>query len=95
MRNVLALIAVAGAALTTLSNPASAASAAIYSTAEGAQSACPSEEVVWLNLNQTRYYHKSQASYGGTGGAYACVSAAHAKGYREAKESIQQATKTE
>ncbi len=68
-----------------LSHGASAAHPAIYASAEGAQTTCPSEEVVWLDLQFSKYYHKTASEYGQRGGAYACVSAAHAKGFREAK----------
>ncbi|HLY59013.1 MAG TPA: hypothetical protein VKS60_25855 [Stellaceae bacterium] len=74
--------------------PASAASGGFYATADGAQATCPSEEVVWLDLAQSRYYHKTQPSYGKSGGVYACITAARAKAYREAKEAASDTAKS-
>ena len=62
------------------------AGSGVYSTEADAQAACPKSEVVWVKIKRSTYYHKSQAGYGGTGGAYACVDAARKSGYREAKD---------
>lgn len=92
LRHILALSLAVPVCL-TLSQPASAAKAALFSSVEGAQTTCPAEEVVWLDLNRQKFFHKDQADFGKTGGAYACVSAAKAKGYREAPQ--QQTAKSE
>jgi hypothetical protein len=79
---IFALSAVA--AVATLSAPAYAGGG-LYPTEEGAQSTCPSQEVVWLQLQSSKYFHKTSAVYGGKNGAYACVAKARSAGYREAK----------
>ena len=74
---------------------AAAASGGFYATPAGAQSTCPTEEVVWLVLSESRYYHKTQPSYGKGSGVYACVSAARAKAYREATEAASDSAKSD
>jgi hypothetical protein len=61
------------------------ADSGIYPTEIGAQSTCPNQEVVWLQLQSQKYFHKSAALYGSKDGAYACVAKARSAGYREVK----------
>ena len=79
-------------ALFTAAAPAFAYSH-IYPTEAGAQATCPANEVVWLDLNRQVYFHKASAEFGKSGGAFACVSAARDRGYREAKIPVQEAAK--
>jgi hypothetical protein len=75
-----ALFAAAAAAL-----PASAATS-LYTTAEVAAAACGADEVVWVDLDRGRFYHKNQDKFAkGNNGGYSCLKAAHAQ-YREAHE---------
>jgi hypothetical protein len=76
-----------------VSQPAAAGQGAFYTTDGAAQASCPNDEVVWLDLDAARYYHKTQASYGAKGGAYACIRVAQAKSYREAKQPVQETAK--
>jgi hypothetical protein len=73
------------AALAAMSTPAHAGTA-LYSTEAAAQQACQADEVVWVDLDRGKFYHKAQANYGkGGNGGYACQKAAHAQ-YREAHD---------
>jgi hypothetical protein len=58
------------------------ARAELFSSAESAQAACPSEQVVWFQLSGRVYYTKTQTQFGGSGGVFACESVAKSKGYR-------------
>ena len=78
-------IAVALFAATTASLPVSAATA-MYATEPAAVAACAADEVVWVDLDRGRFYHKAQANFAkGNNGGYACLKAAHAQ-YREGHE---------
>jgi hypothetical protein len=58
----------------------------LFATEPAAQQACPSDEVVWVDLDRGRFYHKTQAAFGKSGnGGYACMKMAHAQ-YREGHE---------
>ena len=62
------------------------AATGLFATEPAAQQACQADEVVWVDLDRGRFYHKAQANYGkGGNGGYACMKAAHAQ-YREAHE---------
>ncbi len=58
----------------------------LFATEPAASQACGPDEVVWIDLDHGRFYHKSQAAYakGGNGG-YACMKMAHAQ-YRESHD---------
>jgi hypothetical protein len=76
-----AFLVVAAAA----SMPATAATA-LFATEAAATQACAADEVVWVDLDHGRFYHKASASYAkGNNGGYACLKGAHAQ-YREAHE---------
>jgi hypothetical protein len=78
-----AIALVAAAAATTL--PVSAATA-LFATEPAAAQACGADEVVWVDLDRGRFYHKSQAAYAkSNNGGYACMKAAHAQ-YRESHD---------
>jgi hypothetical protein len=78
-------IAVALFAATVASLPAVAATS-MYATPEAAAAACGADEVVWVDLDRGRFYHKSQDKFAkGSNGGYACMKAAHAQ-YREGHE---------
>ncbi len=62
------------------------ASTSLYPTEAAAQSACQADEVVWVDLDRGKFYHKTQANYGkNSNGGYACMKAAHAQ-YRESHD---------
>ena len=62
------------------------AEANLFVSEEQAQEACKPDEVVWIDLDRGRYYHKAQSAYGrGSNGGYSCAKAAHAK-YRESHD---------
>jgi hypothetical protein len=65
--------------------PAVAASQ-MFATEAAATQTCGADEVVWVNLDNGRFYHKNQAAYAkGNNGGYACMKAAHSQ-YREAHD---------
>ena len=58
----------------------------LYATPEAATNACGADEVVWVDLDRGRFYHKNQEKFAkGNNGGYACLKAAHAT-YREAHD---------
>jgi hypothetical protein len=62
------------------------AQASLFVSEEQAQGACKADEVVWIDLDRGRYYHKSQSAYGkSNNGGYSCAKAAHST-YREAHD---------
>ncbi|HEX4506823.1 MAG TPA: hypothetical protein VH722_13920 [Alphaproteobacteria bacterium] len=62
------------------------AATGMYNTPEAAAAACGADEVVWIDLDRGRFYHKSQEKFAkGNNGGYACLKAAHAT-YREAHD---------
>jgi hypothetical protein len=76
---VMAALLAAGAAIT----PTALAATGLFATEAAAQQACASDEVVWVDLDRGRFYHKAQSAFGkGNNGGYACMKAAHAQ-YRE------------
>ena len=78
-------IAVALFAATAASLPASAATS-LYATEPAATAACGTDEVVWIDLDRGKFYHKASANFAkGNNGGYTCFRAAHAQ-YREAHE---------
>jgi hypothetical protein len=78
-----AIVFLAGAAL--ISVPVTAATG-IFATEQAASGACGADEVVWVDLDHGRFYHKAQASYAKSGnGGYACMKTAHAQ-YRESHD---------
>lgn len=78
-------VAVALFAASTAAIPAFA-STNLFSTEPQASAACASDEVVWVDLDHGRFYHKSQANFAkGSNGGFACLKAAHAE-YREGHE---------
>ncbi len=86
MKSMILSLGVVAAALVAGSFSTEAkADTGLYPTEAGAQSTCPSQEVVWLQLQSSKYFHKSAAVYGSKDGAYACVTKARSAGYREAK----------
>jgi hypothetical protein len=78
-------IAIALLAATTAALPAVAATS-LFATEPAATAACASDEVVWVDLDHGRFYHKAQSNFAkGNNGGFACLKAAHAQ-YREAHE---------
>ncbi len=62
------------------------AGVSMFATEAEAQQACHGEEVVWVDLDRSRYYHKGQPAFAkGSNGGYACLKGAHAQ-YREGHE---------
>jgi hypothetical protein len=81
-------LAFAAAALLAGSFTLSTANAAtsLFATEPAAQQACQADEVVWVDLDRGRFYHKSQSAFAkSSNGGYACLKAAHAQ-YREAHD---------
>ena len=78
-----ALVLLAGGVVTAA--PA-IASTGLFATEPAAQQACQADEVVWVDLDRGRFYHKAQTAFGkSNNGGYACLKAAHAQ-YREAHD---------
>ena len=76
-----AFLVVAAAA----SMPATAATA-LFATEAAATQACAADEVVWVDLDHGRFYHKAQSNFAkGNNGGYACAKAAHSQ-YRESHD---------
>jgi hypothetical protein len=58
----------------------------LYATPDAAATACGADEVVWVDLDRGKYYHKNQANFAkGNNGGYACAKAAHSQ-YRESHD---------
>lgn len=58
----------------------------LFATEPAASSACGTDEVVWVDLDRGKFYHKAQAAFAkGNNGGYACMKAAHAQ-YRESHD---------
>ncbi len=58
----------------------------LYATPEAATAACGADEVVWVDLDRGKFYHKTQANFAkGSNGGYACMKAAHSQ-YRESHD---------
>jgi hypothetical protein len=58
----------------------------LYATPEAAATACGADEVVWVDLDRGKFYHKAQANFAkGNNGGYACGKAAHSQ-YRESHD---------
>ena len=58
----------------------------LYATADAATAACGADEVVWVDLDRGKFYHKAQANFAkGNNGGYACMKAAHSQ-YRESHD---------
>jgi hypothetical protein len=82
------MLAVAAAAALGLGLGASSthAATALYATEAAAQTACQADEVVWVDLDRGRFYHKAQSGYAKSkNGGYACQKTAHAQ-YRESHD---------
>ena len=74
---VIPLAAIAAFAVPSL------AATGLYATEDAATATCGSDEVVWVDLDRGRFYHKGMADYGkGGNGGYACMKAAKLQ-YRE------------
>jgi hypothetical protein len=70
---------------TTAIAPAFAATP-LFATEPAAAQACGADEVVWIDLDHGRFYHKAQANFAkGNNGGYACAKAAHSQ-YRESHD---------
>ncbi len=84
----IATSAIAIALLAATAAPLSAVAATgLFATEANAAQACAADEVVWVDLDRGRFYHKAQANFGkGGNGGYACLKAAHAQ-YREGHDS--------
>ena len=77
---VIPLAAVAAFAVPSL------AATGLFATSDAATASCGADEVVWVDLDRGRFYHKNQEKFAkGNNGGYACLKAAHAE-YREAHD---------
>jgi hypothetical protein len=66
--------------------PAAQAATPLFATEPAATSACGTDEVVWVDLDHGKFYHKAQDKFAkGNNGGYACMKAAHAQ-YRESHD---------
>lgn len=64
----------AGFALIVAAAQPAAAESSIFSTEAAAAQACGTDQVVWVDLDRTRFYAKDQAEYGkGGNGGYGCL----------------------
>ncbi len=62
------------------------ASVGLFATEPAAQQACQADEVVWVDLDRGRFYHKTQSNFGkSNNGGYTCMKSAHAE-YRESHD---------
>ena len=78
-------IAIALLAATTAAIPA-IAETNLFTSEPSATAACGADEVVWVDLDHGRFYHKASANFAkGSNGGFACLKAAHAQ-YREGHE---------
>ena len=85
MKIASAAIAATLLAASAASLPALAATS-LFATDTAATSACGADEVVWVDLDRGKFYHKGQANFAkSNNGGYACAKAAHAQ-YREGHE---------
>ncbi len=56
----------------------------LFASEDAASQSCGADEVVWVDLDRGRFYHKAQPDYGKNGnGGYTCQKAAKLQ-YREA-----------
>ena len=73
MKTILAVAAAAAIGFGFAASPTNAATA-LYATEPAAQQACGADEVIWVDLDKGRFYHKGQASYAkSNNGGYACL----------------------
>jgi hypothetical protein len=78
--------ALGGALLTTMAMAPAFGAIPLFATEPAATQACGSDEVVWIDLDRGKFYHKAQANFAkGNNGGYACAKAAHAQ-YRESHD---------
>jgi hypothetical protein len=57
----------------------------VFNTETAASAACGVDEVFWVDLDRTRFYHKGQAEYAkGSNGGYGCLKQIATK-YRPAR----------
>lgn len=71
------------AAIAAIATPAMSATG-LFASEDAASQSCGADEVVWVDLDHGRFYHKAQADYGKNGnGGYTCQKAAKLQ-YREA-----------
>jgi hypothetical protein len=67
------------------STPAGAATP-LFATEAAATQTCGADEVVWVDLDRGKFYHKGQANFAkSNNGGYACSKAAHSQ-YRESHD---------
>jgi hypothetical protein len=58
----------------------------LFASAAAAAQTCGSDEVVWVDLDRGKFYHKNQSNFAkGPNGGYACAKAAHSQ-YRESHD---------
>jgi hypothetical protein len=78
--------ALGSALLATMAFAPAIAATPLFASEPAATQACGSDEVVWVDLDRGKFYHKAQASFGkGNNGGYACAKAAHSQ-YRESHD---------
>ena len=83
MKPGILLSALALMAVAVVAAPAQAATG-LFASEDAASQSCGTDEVVWVDLDRGRFYHKAQDSYGKSGnGGYTCMKAAKLQ-YREA-----------
>jgi hypothetical protein len=86
MKIALSAIAVALFAAATASSLPVSAATSLFATEPAATAACADDEVVWIDLDRGKFYHKASEKFAkGSNGGYACLKAAHAQ-YREGHE---------
>ncbi len=78
--------ALGSALLATMTMVPALAATPLFATAPAAAQACGADEVVWIDLDRGKFYHKAQANFAkSNNGGYACAKAAHSQ-YRESHD---------
>jgi hypothetical protein len=79
-------MAIVLAAASAMSSFPAHATTGLFATEPAAQQACQADEVVWVDLDRGRFYHKTQSNFGkSNNGGYTCMKSAHAQ-YRESHD---------
>jgi hypothetical protein len=74
------------ALLATMAMAPAFASTPLFASEAAATQACGTDEVVWVDLDRGKFYHKNQANFAkSNNGGYACMKAAHSQ-YRESHD---------
>ena len=82
----IAFMSLAGSLVLAAASVPAGAATPLFPTETAATQACGTDEVVWVDLDRGKFYHKAQANYAkSNNGGYACSKAAHSQ-YRESHD---------